>query len=329
MTDQKILVIRFSSIGDIILATSPLKTIRNAHPDAQITFLTLDSFSTILEFHPDIDRLVTLDSNKSLNDLWWFADYIKEQQYFRIYDLHNSLRSNFILFKTNSEVRQVKKPRWNRFKLFQFHQDDFNPKFDTRFMYHSYLGDIWQVGDMMPTTYLRVTEQEKKRVKKKFELSELNIIIVPGAAWVQKQWSAQSYIELIEKMNQPVLLLGSKKDKICFDIAKSSPNVENLAGKTSLREALAILSIGNHIIGSDTGLIHAAEALNKPVTMILGPTSKKTGGGASLPDSFNVEKELWCRPCSQNGKRPCFRSKQYCMDTISVDDIYHTLLRND
>jgi len=66
--DQKILVIRFSSIGDIVLSTSPLKTIRRAYPDAQITFLTLDTFAPLLEYHPDIDALVSISKRMSLNN---------------------------------------------------------------------------------------------------------------------------------------------------------------------------------------------------------------------------------------------------------------------
>ena len=78
--DQKILIIRFSSIGDIILATSPLRTIRKKFPNAQIHFLTLDDFAPILEFHPDIDRLILLGKNKSIIDLLRFSDYIRKQK---------------------------------------------------------------------------------------------------------------------------------------------------------------------------------------------------------------------------------------------------------
>ena len=85
--DQKILVIRFSSIGDIILATSPLKTIRTAYPDAQITFLTLDVFSPLLEFHPDIDALVTLSKKASFFELYSFRKYLKTRHDTNLDDL--------------------------------------------------------------------------------------------------------------------------------------------------------------------------------------------------------------------------------------------------
>ena len=99
----------------------------------------------------------------------------------------------------------------------------------------------------------------------------------------------------------------------------------NLAGKTSLREAMAILALAKNIIGSDTGLMHAAEALGKPVSMILGPTSVQTGAGVVLPQSVKIEKDLWCRPCSQNGSFPCYRKQQFCMDSIEPHNVIQSL----
>jgi len=323
--DQKILIIRFSSIGDIILATSPLRTIRKKFPNAQIHFLTLDDFAPILEFHPDIDRLILLGKNKSIIDLLRFSDYIRKQNFTIIFDLHNSLRSNFITLRANTDIFQLKKPRWNRFILFQFHINQFSDDFSTMKMYHTFLGDIWQEGDEIPNTSLIVTNHEK-RMAREFINYDDYLVIIPGAAWEQKQWSADKYNDLIKQLGKPVALLGGKKDKICFEIAKKESTVVNLAGKTSLRQALAILSNSSHVIGSDTGLTHAAEALNISVTMILGPTSTQTGAGVHLKKSVHLEKNIWCRPCSQNGKRPCYRKTQICMESISVPEVLHSLI---
>ena len=80
-----------------------------------------------------------------------------------------------------------------------------------------------------------------------------------------------------------------------------------------------------HVIGSDTGLVHAAEALGVNVTMIMGPTSTETGAGVSLPNSNNIETDLWCIPCSQNGSMPCYRERQYCMESIEPKDVLKSL----
>ena len=327
-SDQKILVIRFSSIGDIILATSAVKTIREAFPDAEITFLTLSQYAPILEYHPDIDNLSFISKNMSLKDLWQFSRQIKSKDYTHIFDLHNSLRSNLIISRSSSNIQQVQKPRWNRFLLYYFHQNNFGNDFSTRKMYHQYLGSIYKSGDPLPETSLRVSQYEKTKAEKMIEDQGVKgrfVAIIPGAATAQKQWPKEKYIEVIKQIKIPTVILGGKSDLICSEISNELNSVVNLSGKTSLREAMAVLSISMYVIGSDTGLTHAAEALGKNVSMILGPTSKETGGGVNLPDSRNIEKDLWCRPCSQNGSTPCYRKSQLCMDTVSSSDVLRSI----
>ena len=94
--DQKILIVRFSSIGDIVQSTSPLKTIRKAFPDFRITFLTLSSYAPLLEMHPDIAGLLFIKRNQSLKKLMEVRKYLLEERFQFIYDLHNSIRSNIL-----------------------------------------------------------------------------------------------------------------------------------------------------------------------------------------------------------------------------------------
>jgi len=326
---KKILVIRFSSIGDIVLATSPLKTIRTAHPDAQITFLTLDRFAPLLEFHPDIDRLISISGKMSIRQLWIFSQYIQRNKYDLTYDLHNSLRSNVVTFNSRSETYQLRKPRWNRMMLFHFHQNYFDPQFSTRSMYHEHLGPIWN-GDhgAIPPTLLRLSAGELQRGRRfLIDTGVMGdfIAVLPGAAWKQKQWRPERYSEVLGASDLPSVLIGSKRDKICADICEGLENSTDLSGQTGLREAMAIIANAKYVIGSDTGLVHAAEALGKRVSMILGPTSTETGAGVSLADSVNIEKDIWCRPCSQNGSTPCYRDRQYCMESITPQEVLGSL----
>jgi len=328
----RILAMRFSSIGDIVLATSPLKTIRNAFPNGHITFLTLEPFAPLLEYHPDIDAIIPLRKTSSLRYHWQVGKYIDDNHYDFVFDLHHSLRSLLVGLPLKQSILRLKKPRWKRWLLFQFHYNKFENNFDARYMYHQHLGDIWSDGDSIPRTSLVVTEQEKKIAMKRTEHAGIGnkyIVLVPGAAWERKQWSFEKYVKLSQSLKEnyqlDTILLGKNKDSICHQIASQVPDALNLAGKTDLRQALGILSNAERVVGSDTGLVHAAEALNVPVSMILGPTSVETGAGTILPDSRNIENpDVWCRPCSQNGKRPCFRSSQICMESISLDDVYQT-----
>ena len=328
----RILAMRFSSIGDIVLATSPLETIRNAFPDGKITFLTLERFVPLLEFHPHIDAIIPLRKTSSISYCLQMGKYLNNNKYNLIFDLHNSLRSWLVGLPIEQEVLELKKPRWKRWLLFQFHYNRFQENYNARLMYHQNLGEIWRDGDPIPKTTLVVTDQEKKNARMRAERAGISTdytVMVPGAAWGWKKWSSKKYAHLAQTLKEnhqlDTILLGSEKDMICHEIAKEFPAALNLAGKTDLRQALAILANARRVVGSDTGLVHAAEALNIPASMILGPTSTETGAGTFLTNSRNIEKSsVWCRPCSQNGKKECYRSSQICMDSITVDQVYDT-----
>ena len=117
----KILVIRFSSIGDIVLTTSFIATLKKTFPNFEIHYLTLDKFSSILEFHPEIDRVIELNSNSNFKELLEFNKFIKSSNYNKIFDLHGSIRSRLITKGIGQSISRVKKPRFLRFILFQFH----------------------------------------------------------------------------------------------------------------------------------------------------------------------------------------------------------------
>ena len=326
--DQKILVIRFSSIGDIVLSTSPLRTIRKKYPKSQITFLTLNSYASLLEFHPDIDVLISIERNCSIFQLLKYSKLLAYNNYSIVYDLHNSMRSRLITLRCKNYVKRISKPRLNRFLLFYLFYNRFKNNFSVPLMYHLILKDFWNKKDKIPASVLKVTQNEKAKSYEKLKLYGITkdfLVIIPGAAWKQKSWNFNKYVELINLINLPVIILGLASDAICFEISKRTNNVLNLAGKTSLREAMAIIANAIYVIGSDTGLTHVAEALGKNVSMILGPTSYQTGANVILKKSNIIEKKVWCRPCSQNGKRKCYRSKQFCMDLITVDDVLNSM----
>jgi ADP-heptose:LPS heptosyltransferase len=207
----------------------------------------------------------------------------------------------------------------------------FSSNFSATYMYHNCLEENKNIE--FPGTYLSVNDLEQKNAigfLKNNNVEGRFIAIVPGAAWPQKQWGVAKYSKAITKIisrsKKSVVLLGGEKDKINYEIEKINNQVINLTGKTNLRQAMSILSLSDTVLGSDTGLVHIAEALGKSVNMILGPTAKETGGGVSLSSSKNIETDLWCRPCSQNGKNSCYRSSQHCMNLISSETAVKSVL---
>ena len=106
--DQKILIIRFSSIGDIVLSTSPLNTIRKKYPNSEITYLTLTEYSSLLEMHPYIDILMTINRSTKLSQLFNYNKFLKSKNYTIIFDLHNNIRSRLITFNFNCKIIRLK-----------------------------------------------------------------------------------------------------------------------------------------------------------------------------------------------------------------------------
>jgi ADP-heptose:LPS heptosyltransferase len=324
---RTILVLRLSSIGDIVLATSPLTTLRNRFPDARIDFMILSHFAPLLENHPFIDRIIKINKTLPISVLRGMGK-LANDDYDLVVDFHNSLRSKLIRMSLTEPTTFVyKKPRWKRFKLIQLHINDFNADFNQRKLYHECLKPIMNGSADCPNSFLKVTDNEKYQASEYLKQSGLNdkyLVIIPSAAWETKCWSVDGYRSVIEdvleKSELSVVILGAKNDTICDKIFVEDNRVINLKGKTDIRQSLAIISHAQLALGSDTGLTHAAEALGIPTAAIMGPTSRETGGGTFLQNSVTIENnDLWCRPCSQNGKQRCFRKEQYCLTSITPD----------
>lgn len=326
---KKILIIRMSSIGDIVLATSFLKSVKQKYPGGEIHFLIKKEFSELVKNHPSIDKLISFDKKLGLKELFGMGKFLRNNNYDIIFDIHSVFRTRILsLFLRKNLFKQIRKPRLRRFLLFYGYQNFFEKSFSHIKMYHTLLNQ----DKTFPPTNLFIEDEEKNETKKflvKNNIGDNYIAVVPGAAWSQKQWSIDNYnnlmTRLIESFNSKIVILGAKNDIICDQIIKDD-RIINLKDKTSLRMAMGIVKYAQHTLGSDTGLLHISEAMGTPVTMILGPTSRETGARVTLSNSKVIEnKDLWCRPCSQNGSRPCYRKEQYCMSKINSEKVFDNL----
>jgi len=330
---KNILAIKFSSIGDIVLTTSPLQSLQQTFPESNIDVLTLREFTPLLEGVSFVNKIIPFDRKANFPQLIKTGRWMNSSEYDLIIDFHNSLRSKIILSQVKRiPTRILKKPRWKRFLLFRFRKNRFEKDFNQINLLHSPVFDIIS-SKRKPSPKLFISEVEKNdlnQLLKKYGLKNDYIAIVPGAAWGQKVWSAEQYNRLFNKIkaisNYDFVILGTDNDNICTEISDLNSTIINLAGKTSIRESMAIIANSYIAIGADTGFIHAAEALGKDVVMIMGPTSVETGAGVNRESSINIENnDVWCRPCSQNGSRKCYRSEQYCMTTIKDDFVFSNI----
>ena len=232
----KFLVIRFSSIGDIVLTTSLLKSIKTTYKNVEIHYLTLDKFSSMLEIHPNIDRIIVLNSDSGSTELMQLNRYIKSSDYDKVFDLHGSIRSRIVTLGLSKITTRAKKPRIPRFFLYQFHVNMFPKGYSALVMYHQCLPGYNM--DSIPDTLLVVSKVEKRfarSILKKIEIDSNFIVMVPGAAWPQKQWQVEKYNNVINEINRltnkKIIMLGTKNDKICKHISLMNDSVVDYSGK--------------------------------------------------------------------------------------------------
>lgn len=332
MNPDRVLIVRFSSLGDIILTTAVVDFLKKKWPECEIHFLTLSEYAPILEGNPSISQIVIVDRGARLRSLRQLAAALPDRGYDLFLDLHGSLRSRYLRWWLKGQRWIVlKKPRLHRFLLFYFHVNRFETDHD---IVTHYLKLLETPGvdavDAKPNVYVSLTEKERvRRFLTTHGVAGPYIAAVPGAAWPMKIWSADGYSVVFDSIMQreriPAVLLGGPKDSICDTIEAGSKAVVNLKGLTDLRTSLAILSCATAAVGGDTGLIHGAEAAGTPAVMIAGPTSWETGARVRTGRSAEVSANPWCRPCSKNGRRPCYRERQECMHEITPEMVLASL----
>ena len=332
---RTILVLRFSSIGDIVQTTSVLGTLKKKFPKSHIDYMTLSKYSSILLGLPYINKIHEVDIKANYKDLKSIGIKMNNLNYDLVLDLHNTTRSRIIRrFIKNSNMHYIRKPRWNRFKNFALHLNHFPEDFSVRFWMNEFLNDSFNEQLEPSKTKLFISKEEKSKSSSLLKSKGVNkafFVVLPGAAWPQKTWLYNRYISVInkciEKYDLCPILIGSSTDAVCDSIKNIlGKKLVDMHGITSLRESITIISKSEFVIGSDTGLVHAAEALDISAISILGPTTMETGAGLFNEKSKTVEdKNLWCRPCSQNGSIPCYRKEQYCMTNINIKDVMNAI----
>ncbi|HCK98604.1 MAG TPA: hypothetical protein DHW42_00665 [Candidatus Marinimicrobia bacterium] len=327
---QKILVVRLSSLGDIIVMTPIFRALRERYPTAQIDYLIKTEFQSLLENNPFISNLLVFGAKSGFRGWRELCRKLAAEEYNIYIDMHNNLRSRVLgHYLRRSSLLRFRKPRLKRFFLFYFYINLFRKDFTLLSEYFKVLKPL-KISNaaLMPEIFLSDNAgQRADEILAKRNVHQPFVVLLAVAAWANKRYSINKYRELsrriIEKYNVQIVWLGGKKDHYLteFSATKDSKNIF-LIGETTLDESIAILSKSSLVIGNDTGLSYAAEAVGTPLIMILGPTSRETGAGPFGPGSQSIQQQLWCRPCSQKGDRKCYRKRQYCLENISVDEIF-------
>ena len=320
---MKVLVVRFSSIGDIVLTSPVIRCLKQQVPYAQVHYLTKKSFSSIVEHNPNIDKVYALD-----NDLEEIISALKKEKYDYIIDLHHNIRTlrvkralgciSFSFPKLN-----IRKWLYVNFKL--------NVMPD-RSIVERYFETVKQLGvknDGKGLDYF-VPEQEEV-TNKDIPMSHWAgyMAFVIGGSYNTKKYPIEKWKELCSMYKFPIILLGGPEDRGSGEAIAEVDNVRvyNACGKFSLNESACLVKYSRLVVSNDTGLMHVAAAFKKPVISLWGNTTPELGmfpyyGFNNLTSNVSTDaviaevKGLSCRPCSKIGYDKCPKGHFKCMNDI-------------
>ena len=324
---MKILVIRFSSIGDIVLTTPVLRCIKNQMQEVELHYLTKKQYACILETNPYIDKIKLLDSSWDL-----MIHELKSEQYNYIIDLHHNLRTLRIK-KALPTVKHSSYSKLNISKwLYTFFKINRLPSIHIvdRYIAAAKPLGIHQDGKGLDYFINQHDLIKDKDIPASHQYGFIGIVI--GAALGTKQLPVEKIKTLCQSISYPIMLLGGKEDKVNGDIIAQSDNIKiyNSCGRFSLNESAQLVKRAKLIITHDTGLMHIAAAFNKPILSIWGNTTPLFGMypyyGVEIKIDHTVFEvnNLSCRPCSKIGYPKCPKGHFKCMNNQPINLIAET-----
>lgn len=321
---QKFLIIRFSSIGDIVLTTPVIRCLRNQYPEAEIHFLTKQSFKGIVASNPYINKVHTLGDSFEL-----MLHELKTEEYDYVIDLHHNLRT----LRIKRFLKGVKSFSFSKLNVEKYIYTNLKINLlPENHIVDRNLEAIASLGVVNDGKGLDYFIPEEDRISKNdIPVSHQfgYIAVVIGAALATKKMPLHKLKELCTAIQYPIILLGGKEDAVdgAAIAAVDDIKIYNACGKFNLNESADIVHGAKLVITHDTGLMHIAAALQKPIISVWGNTVPAFGmypyyGKLSAQHYDVVEiNKLWCRPCSKIGYNKCPKGHFKCMEQIAVNEI--------
>ncbi len=307
---KKILIIRISSIGDVVLSTHLPRLIKNKYPHSIVHLITNNEVAPLLNNLETIDKVISIDSDNRAK----IADEVINSDYDVILDLQKNSISASLTEDYKGDLRVINKFRKQKLEMVYLKKF---PK------------ETIHVGERYLDTCRDLIQDDGRGLDLGFNsYSNKNKIIgiAPEAFHKTKRWLQNRYEELINRLindGYVVRVFGSDKSTL----VNLTENVENFCGKLSLVETAEKISECDYFISNDTGLMHIASACQIPILAIFGSSVKELGFTPYRVKHEIIEHDIWCRPCSHIGRGFCPLGHFKCMNEISVDDVYSKFKR--
>lgn len=337
-TPHRILIIKPSSLGDIVHALPVLAALRRAYPSAHIAWLVGTSFEPLLRGHPLINELIPFDrshygkmwrSPRALTDFCRLMWRLRRRKFDLVLDLQGLIRSGLMAYFSGAKHRvgfaSAREFAW----LFYSQRVRIPASAKHAVDQNAHLGRA--IGLTVDTRDfpLAVTDAERTSARQLLESADSGrplprfTAVVVGARWQSKLWPTVRFAELIDQLHVDgaprCVLLGASSDRAISDeiIRQTRHPPLTLVGQTSLRQLTALLEGSERVFCLDSGPMHIAAALGRPVIAVFGPTNAARTGPYS-PLAIVVSRKIPCAPCY---RRICPLGHHACMKELAVADV--------
>jgi ADP-heptose:LPS heptosyltransferase len=320
----KILILRFSSIGDIVLTTPVVRAIKQQVKNSEVHYCTKSNFKAILESNPNIDKVHCLGDSLNL-----LIEELKKEKFDYIVDLHNNLRTRIIKFRLGVKSKSFDKLNFKKWLLVNFKINHL-PDLHIVDRYLEAASDLGVKSDGKGLEYFIPDKDEVNLSDLPLEFRNGYVAFAIGAQLFTKRLPSEKIIELCRKISLPVLLMGGKEDALTGDeitkvlVSEGRP-VFNACGKFNLNQSASLVRQSKLVFSHDTGLMHIASAFGKEIYSIWGNTVPEFGMYPYNTKYHLLQNtKLNCRPCSKIGYESCPKGHFKCMQDQDFSNIHIT-----
>lgn len=316
-----ILLVRFSSIGDVLLTTPLVRVLRARHPDARLVFVTKRAMAPLVQDNPHLSDVVALEPGERVRSLARRLDALTPT---RGLDLHGSLRSTALRLLVRCSWRGYSKRKLARGVLVSTKINLYGEPVPVAERYFEAAAglDVRPDGRAPEFFIGRVAQDWAERWLAEHGLAERLVVLAPGAAHYTKRWPLERWRAAAMALRQrglSVVTVGGADDRQLGEAL--APLSANAAGDASLQETGALLARAQLVISGDTGVMHMATAVGTPVVSLFGPTVRQFGFFPYTASAVVLERTLDCRPCSVMGGPSCPMGHHRCLVDIAAEDV--------
>jgi ADP-heptose:LPS heptosyltransferase len=318
MHRSRVLLIRLSSLGDLVILTSTLSLLEKA--GAEVHLLTKREYFPLFEGDPRIRRLIPFE--RGLRGILRTAVDLRMMQFDVAFDLH--VKAATLLLLALSGVKQ--KARYRKRALLRRRAIRRHQSIEEIPVSHLYAEPVTRLldleADVPPPKVLRF-ERPPVEIKKPY------VVLVPGGKSQTKRWPETHYRELARKLRTlglRIVLAGDAGDTaLCTKVAEGVEKTVNLCGKTDLLELAGLLKEAEFVVANDSGPAHLAAALRTPLYVFFGPTHPSFGFRPQGSRVRLFEQEMDCRPCALHGEDRCRFEENRCLTEIDPKEVLEVI----